>query len=221
MIIDREILDIIWLTLRMTFFSTTISAAIGIPAGLWLERENFRGKKLIVTINRTLMASPPVVVGLVVYLLFMRNGLFGGLNLLFTLEIMIIAQILLISPIICGFVYTAATNRAERIRAFATTMGANQRQTWKLLCKELSKDIYFSMIAGYGRAMSEVGAIMIVGGNIRHQTRTMTTAISLMRNRGEFEQAIILGIILMVIVFLIQAVANLFRRKEQRQDENY
>jgi len=218
---DREILDIIWLSLRMTFFSTAIGAMIGIPVGLWLERANFRGKKLIVTVNRTLMAAPPVVVGLVVYLLFMRNGFFGVFNLLFTLEVMVIAQVLLISPIICGFVYTAASDRAEHIRAFAVTMGASPWQIRKLVFKELRNDLYFSMIAGYGRAMSEVGAIMIVGGNIRHQTRTMTTAISLMRNRGEFEQAIVLGIVLMGIVFVIQAAANFLRRKERRHDENY
>lgn len=219
--IDREILQIIWLTLRMTVTSTAIAAVIGILAGLWLERHNFRGKQFIVSVNRTLMAVPPVVVGLVVYLLFMRNGFFGMFRLLFTLEVMIIAQVLIISPIICGIVHTAAEHRAGRIRSFAVTMGANSRQTQILLIKELSNDIYFAVISGFGRAMSEVGAIMIVGGNIRHQTRTMTTAISLLRNQGDFEQAIILGMILMGIVFLIQAAANLLRRKEQRQDENY
>ena len=220
-VIDREIIEIIWLTLRMTTASTLIATVIGVLAGLWLERVHFRGKRLIVSINRTLMGVPPVVVGLVVYLLLMRNGFFGMFRLLFTLEAMIIAQVLIISPIICGIVHTAAENRATHIRAFAMTMGANPWQTQKLLIKELSNDIYFAVVSGFGRAMSEVGAILIVGGNIRHQTRTMTTAISLLRNRGDFEQAIILGIILMGIVFLTQTAANLLRKKERQHNENY
>ena len=220
-IFDREILEIIWLTLRMTVTSTIIAAILGIPAGLWLERVKFPGKKIIVSVNRTLMAVPPVVVGLVVYILFMRHGVLGFFSLLFTLEVMIVAQVLIITPIICGIVHTAAVNRAERIRAFGKTMGASPRQIQVLLVKELGNDIYFSIITGFGRAMSEVGAIMIVGGNIRHQTRTMTTAISLMRSRGDFEQAITLGVVLIGIVFVIQAAANLLRQKEQRQDENY
>lgn len=219
--IDREIIEIIWLTLRMTTASTLIATVIGVLAGLWLERVHFRGKRLIVSINRTLMGVPPVVVGLVVYLLLMRNGFFGVFRLLFTLEAMIIAQVLIISPIICGIVHMAAESRAGHIRTFAVTMGASPWQTQKLLIKELSNDIYFSVVTGFGRAMSEVGAILIVGGNIRYQTRTMTTAISLLRNRGDFEQAIILGIILMGIVFLTQTVANLLRKKERQHDENY
>lgn len=221
-VFDREIFDIIVLTLRMTFLSTIISSIIGIPLGLWLEASKIgkKGKKLIVTINRTLMAVPPVVVGLVVHLLFMRNGFFGFLRLLFTFEVMVIAQTIIITPIICGMVYTAASRSAPNIRYFAITMGANKLQTKMLIVKELSDEIYFAIIAGFGRAMSEVGAIMIVGGNIRNQTRTMTTAISLLRNRGEINQAILLGVTLLIIVFIIQIIGNLLRKKE-RENENF
>jgi len=218
---DQEVLGIITLTLRMTLLSTTISSIIGIPLGLWLERANFKGKRLVVSINRALMATPPVVVGLVVYLLFMRNGPFGFLGLLFTFEAMVIAQVLLITPIICGMVYTSAQRNADRIRSFAVTMGATKRQTQMLLIKELSNEIYFIIITGFGRAMSEVGAIMIVGGNIRHHTRVMTTTISLLRNRGEINQAIFLGIILIVIAFAVQIIADFLRKREQRTDENF
>jgi len=217
---DRETLGVIALTLRMTLLSTAISAVLGIPSGLWLDRVEFFGKRFIVLINRTLMASPPVVVGLVVYLLFMRNGVFGFLGLLFTFEAMVIAQVLIITPIICGFVYTASQRNASHIRSFAVTMGASKVQTHLLLIKELSNEIYFAVVTGFGRAMSEVGAIMIVGGNIRYHTRVMTTTISLLRNRGEINQAIFLGVILMLIAFGIQVIASILRKRERRADEN-
>jgi len=218
---DAEVLGIIALTMRMTLLSTAISTMIGVPLGLWLDRAKFPGKKLIVVINRTFMASPPVVVGLVVFMIFMRNGPLGFMGLLFTFEAMVIAQVLLITPIVCGIVYTASHRSAERIRMFAITMGATKWQTQMLLIKELSNEIFFAIIAGFGRAMSEVGAIMIVGGNIRYHTRTMTTSISLLRNRGELEQAVLLGVVLMVIAFSVQMAADFLRKRERRTDENY
>jgi len=218
---DAEILEIISLTLRMTILSTAISSVIGVPLGLWLNRVNFFGKKLVITISRTLMASPPVVVGLVVYLLLMRSGPLGFMGLLFTFEAMVFAQVLLITPIVCNIVYTASQRNADAIRAFAVTMGANKRQTRSLLIKELSNDIFFAVITGFGRATSEVGAVMIVGGNIRNHTRTMTTTISMLRNRGEIETAILLGVLLMLIAFCVQLTANFLRKKERRTDENF
>jgi len=219
-LLDRETFGIITLTLRMTLLSTAISSILGIPLGLWLDRVNFKGKNAVVLFNRTLMASPPVVIGLVVYLLLMRNGPLGFLGWLFSLEAMVIAQVVIITPIICGIVYTASQRSASRIRTFAITMGATKRQTQILLIKELSNEIYFAVITGFGRAMSEVGAIMIVGGNIRHHTRVMTTTISLLRNRGEISQAIFLGALLMLIALIVQVVAGLLRKREQRTDEN-
>jgi len=201
--------------------STAISLILGVPLGLWLDRVNFIGKRIIVLVNRTLMAAPPVVIGLVVYLLFMRNGPFGFMGWLFTLEAMVIAQTILITPIICGIVYTASQRNASHIRSFAITMGATKRQTQILLIKELSNEIYFAAVTGFGRAMSEVGAIMIVGGNIRYHTRVMTTTISLLRNRGEINQAIFLGVMLLLIALIIQVIASLLRKRERRADENF
>jgi len=219
--LDAEVFAIITLTLRMTLLSTAISSVIGIPLGLWLDSVSFAGKNLVVIINRTLMASPPVVVGLVVFLLFTRHGPFGFLGLMFTFEAMVIAQVILISPIICGIVYTASRRSSGRIRVFALTMGASKRQTQTLLIKELGNEIFFAVVAGFGRAMSEVGAIMIVGGNIRRHTRTMTTTISLLRNRGEIDQAILLGVMLMLIAFSVQMLADFLRKRERRTDENF
>ena len=218
---DAELVGIITLTLRMTLLSTSISAIIGIPLGLWLSHATFPGKKLVVMINRTLMGTPPVVAGLVVFLLLMRNGPLGFLGILFTFQAMVIVQVVLISPIICGMVYTASQRSSEQIRLFAATMGASRRQTNILLVKELGNEIFFAIVTGFGRAMSEVGAIMIVGGNIRHHTRTMTTSISLLRSMGEISQAVILGAVLMLIAFAVQALASLIRRKERRMDENF
>jgi len=218
---DRETLGIILLTMRMTLTSTTISAILGIPLGLWLARADFPGKRLIVSINRTLMGTPPVVVGLVVFLLFMRTGPLGAFRLLFTLEAMIIAQVILITPIISGIVYTAAARSGERIRSFAFTIGARKLQTQILLIKELGNEIFFAIITGFGRAMSEVGAIVIVGGNIRNHTRVMTTTIALDINRGLRDQAILFGIVLMVIAFTVQLTADFLRKKERRVDENF
>jgi len=220
-LLDLETLGIITLTLRMTLMSTAISLILGVPLGLWLDRVSFAGKRVVVLINRTLMAAPPVVIGLVVYLLFMRNGPFGFMGWLFTLEAMVIAQTILITPIICGIVYTASQRNASHIRSFAITMGATKRQTQILLIKELSNEIYFAAVTGFGRAMSEVGAIMIVGGNIRYHTRVMTTTISLLRNRGEINQAVFLGVILMLIALAIQIIASLLRKRERRADENF
>lgn len=162
-----------------------------------------------------------MVVGLVVFLLFRRFGLFGALGWMFTMQVMIIAQVIIITPIICSIVHTAAARNGDQIRSFALTMGANQIQTQILLIRELGNEIFFSVVTGFGRAMSEVGAIMIVGGNIRHHTRTMTTTIVLLRNQGEIDQAIFLGAVLMVIAFVVQMTGNFLRKREQRLDENF
>ena len=219
-IFDYEFWNIIRTTMLMTITSTVISAVLGIPLGLWLQKTSFPGKGFVVQINRTLMATPPVVMGVVVYLLLMRNGPFGAFGLLFSVEAMIIAQVLLITPIISGLIYTAALRQAAAIRAFGHTMGAGRLQAGFLLLRELANEIYFSVITGFGRAMSEVGAIMIVGGNIRWHTRTMTTAITMMRNQGDFERAVWMGAVLLLIAFLIQMSGGIFHRKDILENEN-
>jgi len=219
--LSLETIQIIWLTLRMTLLSTAISAIIGVPFGLWLNRVSFPGKHIIVLFNRSLMAAPPVVVGLLAYILLMRDGPLGFLSRLFTFEGMVFAQVLLLTPIISGIVYTTAQRNAANIRTYAKTMGANKRQTLLLLIRELSNDIYFATITGFGRAMSEVGAVMVVGGNIRHHTRVMTTTISMLRNRGEINVAIFMGIVLLIVALAVQIIAGLLRKRELRQDENF
>ena len=206
------ILTIIGVTLRMAFASTAISAVLGITLGLLLERAHFPGKRAVVRLCRTLMGTPPVVAGLVAYLLLMRRGPLGFMDMIFTVRGMVFAQVLIITPIICGMVYSYASRSAPQIRAFARTMGANPFQTRLLMISEMKSEMYFAVIAGFGRSISEVGAVMIVGGNIANKTRTMTTAISLMRNMGNYAEAITLGIVLLVIAFLLQSISDILHR---------
>ena len=217
---NAETLGIIGVTLRMAFASTAIASVLGIALGLFLECNRFPGRRIAVRLCRTLMGTPPVVAGLVVFLLLMRRGPFGSFGILFTVPAMVIAQVLIITPIIAGLVYTCASRAAPQIRAFARTMGANAFQTWRLIIKEMSHEIYFAVITGFSRSISEVGAVMIVGGNIQYKTRTMTTAISLMRNKGEYSEAITLGVVLLVIAFILQSVSD-FLHKDEWTLENF
>jgi tungstate transport system permease protein len=219
---NAETLGIISVTLRMAFASTAIGSALGIVLGLLLEKADFPGKGAVVRLCRTLMGTPPVVVGLVVYLLLMRRGPLGFLGLLFTVRGMVAAQVLIITPIITGMVYSYASRSAPLIRSFAKTMGADAGQTRMLMIREMSSEMYFAVITGFSRAISEVGSVMIVGGNIQHKTRTMTTAISLMRNMGDYREAITLGVALLVIAFLLQSLSDLLRRENGAgRDENF
>lgn len=217
---DVGVYSAILVTLRMAVTSTFLSAVLGTFLGLVMERYSFPGKKLAVRINRTLMGVPPVVVGLLVYMLTMRRGPLGKLELLFTVEGMILAQTIIITPIICGMVYTYAAKTAPGIRVFAKTMGAGKLQTDLLLLKEMKHEIYFAVVSGFGRSISEVGAVMLVGGNIKGHTRTMTTAISLLKSQGIFTEGLTLGILLLIMAFILQCMADFFR-KESQEDENY
>ena len=218
MILTPEVLLIIGTTLRMALTSTLIGSALGTVLGLLLEKSRFPGKAAVVRLCRTFMGTPPVVVGLVTYLLLMRRGPLGFLGWIFTVQGMIFAQVLIITPIVCGMVYSYALRSAPGIRAFAKTMGAGSMQTRLLVVREMRGEIYFSVIAAFGRAISEVGAVMIVGGNIAGRTRTMTTAISLMHGMGNREQAITLGIVLLLTAFLVQSLSDLVHRERHFED---
>ena len=217
---DPAVLSAIKVTFEMAFASTLVSAVLGVAIGLWLQNHEFAGKKVVVRINRTLMGVPPVVIGLLVYLLTMRGGLLGPLALLFTVKGMILAQVLIITPIISGMVFSYAESTVPAIKAFAKTMGADKRQTDRLILSELRNEIYFCIITGFGRAISEVGSVMLVGGNIKGHTRTMTTMISLLKSQGIYSEGIGLGVLLLIMAFILQTLSDSVR-KEQICDENY
>lgn len=213
-------LDSVRVTLIMSFWSTLLSALVGIPTGLALERGRFPGKKLVLRILRTLMGAPPVAIGLIAYMLLRRNGPLGSLHFLFTIKAMVFAQMMIIIPIICGMVHSYAASAAPAIRFFGKTIGANGIQTELLLVSELKREISFSVLTGYSRSISEVGAVFLVGGNIKNHTRTMTTAISTLKNAGEFKDGIMLGCLLLLIAFCVQLLSD-YLLKEESKDENY
>lgn len=217
---DVGVLDAVFVTFQMAFWSTGISSVLGIFLGILLEKAKFPGKCVVIRINRTLMGVPPVVIGLIVYILLMRRGPLGNLEMLFTIKGMIFAQILIITPIICGMTYTSLVSKAPAVRVFAKTMGASKVQTQFLVIRELKKELYFAVVTGFGRSISEVGAVMLVGGNIKGHTRTMTTAISLLKSQGIFTEGLALGVILLVMAFLIQSLADFFQKGE-KSNENY
>ena len=208
------VIDSIRVTLVMSFWSTLIASMLGIFLGLVLEQTKFPGKKLVVRVNRTLMGAPPVVIGLLTYMLLRKKGPFGALRWVFTIKGMVAAQVLIITPIVCGMVYSYAVRTAPSIRAFARTMGADRHQTARLLLREMKNEIYFAVVSGYGRSISEVGAVFLVGGNIKNSTRTMTTAISTLKGAGDYYEGVFLGVILMLLAFAVQKLAEHFRPEE-------
>ena len=217
---DQVLIHSIFISFMLAFVATSISAILGISFGLVLERKNFIGKSVIVRINNTLMGMPPVVIGLIVYMLIMRRGPLGHFSMLFTFWGMVFAQVLIITPIISGIVYSYANKTAPSIRTFATSMGASKFQVTKLLIREMRHEMYFAIVAGFGRSISEVGAVMIVGGNIAGRTRTMTTAISTLSRQGIFRQGIALGVTLMIMAFILQCIVAHIRKKDEGEENH-
>lgn len=212
---DPAIISAIKVTFQMAICSCAISSLLGIVFGLLLERFNFRGKRLLIRINRTLMGMPPVVAGLIVYMVLMRRGPLGAWGWLFTIKGMILAQTLIITPIMTGMIHQHAVSKAPAVREFCRTMGASPWQTNLTLLAEMRHDIYFCMVTGFGRAISEVGSVMLVGGNIKGSTRTMTTAISLLKSQGIFTEGIALGVLLLLMAFVIQWLCDFLQREER------
>lgn len=208
---DREVYSIIGLSLSVSLVSVVISMVISLPMGIAIGMKEFPLRKAVVMVINTLMGLPPVIAGLIVYLLLSRSGPLGYLGILHSPKAMIIAQVLLIIPIITGITMAAIKDRGRLIKNTAYTLGAGKIQMLWTLIREFRTSIGSSLIAGYGRAISEVGAVMLVGGNIKGYTRVMTTAIVLETNMGNFDQAIAIGIVLLALFFVI----NIFLQKFQ------
>lgn len=213
---DPEIFEIVGRSMYVSVISVVISAVIGIPGGIMLGISNFRGKGIIVRIIYTLMSLPPVIAGLVVFLILMRRGPLGSLQLNYTVTAMIIAQICLVTPIIIGLTYNMVKEKAGVVDSLGITLGAGKLQRMQLLVFEMRVGITTSIISGFGRAISEVGAVMIVGGNIKGHTQVMTTYISQLKGMGNFSRAVAVGIILLCISFVVNAVLYHFQERESR-----
>ncbi len=201
--LDPEIWGIIAVSFRVSLTSTFLAALVALPIGTFIGLREFKGKRELTNLINTFMGFPPVVMGLIVYLLLSRTGLFGALGLLYSTTAMIIAQFLLAVPIIMGTTKAAIESVDPTLKETILSLGANERQLWWELIKHSKKSIIAGFLVAFGQAISEVGAVMIVGGNIRWETRTFTTSIVLETRMGEFGMAIALGAILIIISFIV------------------
>lgn len=212
---DSELLQIIGVTLRMSFFSTVISCLIGMPLGVLVGKSVFKGKRTIKKLTGTLMGLPPVVAGLVVYMLFTKYGPFGSLGLLFTVEVMVIAQCMLIIPIVINLTESMTEINAKKLIETAKGLNFSKLKTSLLLLSENKQSLLSVVLTAFGRSIAEVGAVSLVGGNIQWKTRVMTTAIMLETNKGNFSFALALGIILLLISFVVNILASALVREDE------
>lgn len=200
---DPEVYEIMFLSLRVSGIAVLIGALLGVPSGATVGLKEFFGKRFLVSIVNTLMGLPPVVVGLLVYLLLSTSGPLGAFQLLYTPEAMIIAQLIMVVPIVMGVTISSVSSIGKAIREKALSLGATNWQLTLKVLRESRLGILTALIVSFGAAISEVGAVMIVGGNIRWATRVLTTAIVFETELGEFGLAIALGVILLLLAFVI------------------
>jgi len=211
--LDQKLVEIVFLSFRVSGLAVIISTAIGLFIALGLSIKEFPGKSFIVTANNTLMGLPPVVAGLFLYLMLSRSGPFGFMKLLYTPAAMIAAQSVLATPIIAGLSYAAVASADPSIKYTAITLGATPFQAAIKTMKQVRYSVLASVLAGFGRIIAEVGAVLIVGGNIAGYTRVMTTTIALEADKGDFELAVALGMVLLLIAFTLNGFLFYFQRK--------
>jgi len=211
--LDAELLSIIFLSLRVSGTALLIVSIIGLPMSALISLKKFPARGLFISVMNTFMGLPPVVVGLFVYIMLSRSGPIGFMGLLYTPSAMIIAQTILAFPITVSLCHSAIVSVNPIIKQASVTLGATPLQTSVTIIKEARYGIMSGIIAAFGRVMAEVGAILIVGGNIAGYTRVMTTTIALETDKGNFELAIALGIILLTISLLINSVLHFVQGK--------
>jgi tungstate transport system permease protein len=211
--LDRELLGIIYMSIMVSGSALLVGMLFGLPLGTFLGFRKFPLRALCVSILNTFMGLPPVVVGLFLYLLLSRSGPLGFMSLLYTPSAMIIAQSILSFPIVCSLSHSAIVSVDPIIRQTAMTLGATPFQTSLTVIREARYGIMAGVIAAFGRVMAEVGAILIVGGNIAGYTRVMTTTIAMETDKGNFELALALGIILLSISMAINSALHFIQKK--------
>ena len=203
---DVELLRIVLLSLAVSLSATALAGALGVPAGVALATLRFPGRGAIVSASNALMGMPPVVVGLVVFLLLSRRGALGRLELLFTPTAMVIAQTVLVLPIVAALAHAAVMGLDPLLRDTARTLGATRIQAAALVIAEARYGIVAALCAGFGRAIAEVGAVLMVGGNIKDATRVMTTTIAMQTSMGDDSLALALGLILIGLALAVNAL---------------
>jgi tungstate transport system permease protein len=213
---DTEIWQITLLSLQVSTLATVISLLIGLPLGTWLALGNFSGRSVILSIVNTGMALPPVVVGLAVAMTLWRSGPLGDLKLIYTPAAIVIAQTIIAAPVVTGLTAAALAALDPRLQQQLLGLGASRSQMVWYLWREARLPLLAALMAGFGAVISEVGASMMVGGNIRGQTRVLTTSIVMETGRGEFQQAIALSALLLIITYLINLALTWIQQKGRR-----
>jgi tungstate transport system permease protein len=212
---DPEVLGITWLSLKISGIATLISLFIGVSLGTAVALTNFYGKRLVISLINTGMGLPPVVVGLFVTILIWRNGPLGFLEILYTPSAMIVAQAIIATPIVMGISLAAIQNLPPNLRLQILSLGASRLQMVWVLIKEARLPLLAAVMAGFGGVISEVGASIMVGGNIKGYSRVLTTATVMETGKGNFDVAIALGIILLLLAFLVNFVLTQIQQRQQ------
>lgn len=213
--LDPDLLDITLRSLQVTLTAVVIGSALGLPFGAWLAVSRFRYRRTTIALLNALMGLPPVVVGLFVYILFSRSGPFGVLGLLFTPTVMIIAQVLIITPLIASIAHQAVRDLWAEYHDLLISLNTSKRQRIQALLWDGRRALLTASLAGFGRAVGEVGAIMIVGGNIDQSTRVLTTAIALETGKGNFALALGLGFILIGLAVTVNLLIHALSKTER------
>ena len=212
---DAEVWSITWLSLKVSGLATMISLVVGIPLGILLAMTRFPGRSVVVASVNTGMGLPPVVVGLFVSIFLWRSGPLGFLDLIYSPAAMVIAQVVIAFPIVAGLTLTSFQTLNPNLSLQLLGIGASRPQLIWLLCKEARLPLLAAVMAGFGGVISEVGASMMVGGNIRGQTRVLTTATVLEAGKGNFDIAIALGLILLALSFAVNFLLTHIQQREQ------
>ncbi|UCE56685.1 MAG: ABC transporter permease [Desulfobacterales bacterium] len=215
--LDAEMVVIVGVSLKVSCTSTVFASLIGVPLGFIMAFGSFHGKRMLITVLNTMLALPTVVIGLFVYAFISRRGIFGVFDLLYTQNAIIIGQTILIIPVVTAFTIAAISRIDERYRKTAKTLGANRRQTAWVIFREARFGIVAAIIAAFGRVISEVGISMMLGGNIKGFTRTMTTAMALEYDKGAYTLAVALGIVLLTLSFGMNLLFHFFQGRVRSQ----
>ena len=205
---DPEVFQIVFFSLRVSLTATVIACLIGVPIGFLVAVAEFRGKRSVRVMLNTLMAVPTVVIGLTLYAILYRQGILGGLGLLFTPAAIVLGQIVLAAPIVAALTVSSVGELELEVKRTAMTLGASGFQTLIAVARESRYALLVAFSAGFGRVIAEVGSAMMLGGNIRGYTRTMTTAIALETGKGEFALGLALGVILLLVALSINLLAQ-------------
>lgn len=212
---DPEVMGITWLSLKISGTATFISLFIGVSIGTAVALNNFFGKRFVISLINTGMGLPPVVVGLFVTMMIWRSGPFGFLEILYTPYAMIIAQAIIATPIVMGISLAAIQNLPPNLRLQILSLGASRLQMVWVLIKEARLPLLAAVMAGFGGVISEIGASIMVGGNIKGYSRVLTTATVMETSKGNFDMAIALGMILLILAFAVNVLLTLIQQKQR------